>query len=295
MIRSMTGFGSSTREKNGVHFSLEIRSLNSRYFKSQVRLPEQIQPLEAELDARVTARMQRGSIVVAARYTNSPGVDDGSVNSTLIQRYLDSLRGVVGLDPDTITVDAGTLLSLPGVIGHNNSTEPVEEARPVLLDMLEEACDKLVAMREQEGRVLEQDLRTHCRDVSEQLTHIEKRAPALVQAYQEKLKQRISSLLDGINQVADGDDILREVAVFAERSDIAEECARLHAHVMQFTGLLDGDGAKPVGRTFDFIAQEMLREANTIASKCLDIDVSRRIVTIKGSIDRIKEQVQNVE
>lgn len=150
-------------------------------------------------------------------------------------------------------------------------------------------------MRQREGEMLHQELHGHCRAIAEHLAVVTERVPGVVKLYQQKLLQRMESMLMESGATAREEDLVREVAVFAEKSDIAEEVARLQGHLSQFAEIIDGKSGSPIGRTLDFIAQEMLREANTIGSKCLDVEVSRRIVEIKGSIDRIKEQVQNVE
>jgi uncharacterized protein (TIGR00255 family) len=173
--------------------------------------------------------------------------------------------------------------------------ERVERARDVLLRLLEQACDKLVSMREREGRMLHGELHRHCKAIAAHLDVVATRVPRMIELYQEKLRLRMQALLAESGASVRDEDVLREVAVFAERSDVAEEVARLEGHLDQFRSIIDDDRDEPSGRTLDFITQEMLREANTIGSKCLDVEVSRRIVEIKGAIDRIKEQVQNVE
>jgi uncharacterized protein (TIGR00255 family) len=297
MIRSMTGFGSASGQKDGAHFVLEVRSLNNRYFKAQVRLPEELQGLEAELEAALSRRLSRGSAVVAVRFSDSSADAASDVNVKAIQRYLEQLLEVEGLDHTAARVDLGALLALPGVMITDTGEQRLAKAREVLLKLLEEACDRLVAMREREGAILHTELHHHCTAIAEALEVVRKQVPKLIGLYQEKLRQRMAALLaeSGGGAAVRDEDLLREVAVFAERSDVAEEVARLDGHLDQFREIIDDDGEEPSGRTLDFLAQEMLREANTIGSKCLDVEVSRRIVEIKGAIDRIKEQVQNVE
>ena len=295
MIRSMTGFGGASRQDEGRHFALEVRSLNNRYFKAQVRLPEELQGLEAELESALSKRISRGSVVIAVRYADASSGAAGQINTRAVQSYLSQLLNVRGLEHDAARIELGALLQLPGVVVSETGEDRLSQARTVLLELLDEAVAKLIAMREREGEMLNADLQLHCDKIASHLTVVAERAPEVVELYQNRLRQRMSALLAESGAAVRDEDLLREVAVFAERSDIAEEIARLEGHLRQFAEIVDADADEPAGRTLDFLTQEMLREANTIGSKCLDVEVARRIVEIKGSIDRLKEQVQNVE
>ena len=178
----------------------------------------------------------------------------------------------------------------------NDSTEEIiARVKPLLEPLLANACDSVIEMRGREGQVLEQDLDKQLSTIKDHLAYINERAPEIVLEYQNRLRQRMQGLLAELGKKVAEEDLLREVAIFAERTDIAEEISRLAGHLEQFGELVGRAANEPIGRTLDFLAQEMLREANTIASKCLDGDTSRRIVEVKGAIDRIKEQVQNAE
>ncbi len=295
MIRSMTGFGGASTQRDGAHYVLEVRSLNNRYFKAQVRLPEELQGLEAELEAALARRINRGTVVIAVRFADNSAEAAAQINVKAVQRYLDQVLAVEGLDHNSARFDLGALLALPGVLITDTGEARLERVRSVLLGLLDEAVGKLITMRDREGREIHADLHKHCSAINEHVKVIAERVPRILELYQEKLKLRMQSLLEKSKAEVREEDLLREVAIFAERSDIAEEVARLQGHLSQITEIIDSDRDEPSGRTLDFIAQELLREANTIGSKCLDVDVSRRIVEIKGAIDRIKEQVQNVE
>ncbi len=292
---SMTGFGDASTQVDGAHYTVEIRSLNNRYLKIQVRLPEELQGLEPELESALSKRLNRGSVVAAVRYADASADAAATVNVSVIQRYLAQVLALPGLEDTPVHIDLGSLLSLPGVLLNDPESDRLPRARAVLLRLLGEATDRLVAMRTREGEMLTQELHRHCGVVSRNLTIVSDHVPRLIELYQDKLRQRMANLLAGSGAAVREEDLLREVAVFAERSDIAEEVARLQGHLDQFARIIDSSNGEPSGRTLDFIAQEMLREANTIGSKCLDVEVSRLIVEIKGAIDRIKEQVQNVE
>lgn len=296
MIRSMTGFGAATREVGGRRFTVEVRSVNGRYFKVQVRLSDELSGLEADIESRLARRLSRGSVTVTVKFSDRSAEAAADVNVAAVARYVEQLRAIPGAgDVDgPITIDAATLLTLPGALAEPAGGELLDDARPVVLELLDEATGTMIAMREREGADLREDLAGHVDGIDANLGAVAERAPIVVELFQERLKQRMDALLKESGAAARDEDLLREVAVFAERSDIAEEVARLTGHLAQFRELLAGDGSKPVGRTMDFLAQEMLREANTIGSKCLDPEVSRHIVDVKGAIDRIKEQVQNV-
>ncbi|MFK7960953.1 MAG: YicC/YloC family endoribonuclease [Phycisphaerales bacterium] len=295
MIRSMTGFGAASREVDGRLYSVEIRSLNARYYKGQVRLPDELSGLEAELEATLSRKLSRGSVTMVVKFGDRSAAAAGVINLPAVSRYMQQLSDVPGLDGKRFHVDLGTVLQLPGAVHDSPAEGRLDEARPVLTALLDDACDELIGMREREGEALLDELSRHHREIHEHLTVIRERAPEVVHQYQERLRSRMNALLEEAGATARDEDLLREVAVFAERSDIDEEVTRLAGHLDQFDELIRADGTRPVGRTLDFIAQEMLREANTIGSKCLDTEVGRRTVEIKGRIDRLKEQVQNVE
>jgi uncharacterized protein (TIGR00255 family) len=295
MIRSMTGFGSASHNENGAHYAVEIRSVNNRYYKTQLRLPEELQNLEADIDSALGKRLTRGSIVLTVRFSDTSADAAARINANAVQRYLDQLLNVPGMKHASARIDISALLALPGVVIQDADPQQIDRSRAILLRLVNEACDKLLQMREHEGQSLLADLHKHCRGISSHLAVVMERVPVTVQMYQERLRQRMQSLLAESGMAVRDEDLLREVAVYAERSDIAEEVARLQGHLAQFASIIDSDGEEPAGRTLDFLSQELLREANTIASKCLDVEISRRIVEIKGAIDRIKEQAQNVE
>jgi uncharacterized protein (TIGR00255 family) len=295
MIRSMTGFGSASTTLEGAHYAIEIRSVNNRYFKSQVRLPDELQGLEGEIESAVARRLSRGSIVVTVRFSDTSADAAAQINANAVQRYLEQLLNIPGLKHASARVDITALLALPGVVINDAQEAQLERARAVLLKLVDEACSKVLTMRQREGQTLLADFQKHCGLIEEHLAVVQQRVPVTVQMYQDRLRQRMGALLAESGHAVRDEDLMREVAVFAERSDVAEEVARLQGHLAQFEQIISSGGGDPAGRTLDFLSQELLREANTIASKCLDVEISRRIVEIKGAIDRIKEQAQNVE
>ena len=292
----MTGFGEASSQEQGVYYFLELRSLNSKYFKALIRLPDEFQGLEAEMDTELRHRLTRGSVFLTARCTDVSGEAAYDINEKALERYINQLQRTPQIASGQVGIDIGPLLSLPGVLQPPaNEEQRHDQARAAFLKLLDSACAKLIAMREREGVALLKDLLSNRDVIAERLRLIRERAPNTVAEFERRLRSRIDAMLSDAGLPVEPADIIREVAISAERSDIHEEISRLSGHIDQFADLLSRKDAQPVGRTLDFLTQEMLREANTIASKCNDAEIARATVEIKGAIDRIKEQVQNVE
>jgi uncharacterized protein (TIGR00255 family) len=290
----MTGFGAAALEQDGARFSVEVRSVNNRFFKSSMRLPGEFESLEADIEALIMRRLTRGSVTVTVRWTETSARTTARINVAALEAYASQLRaaGAAGL---TTEIRASDLLALPGVIVDDRAERLAESARPVLMKLVNEACDALLAMREREGDALRALLSDFGVQIQARLDAVRERAPQVVAGYQERLLGRLQQALKDLGASVSEADVVREVAIFAERSDIAEEIARLGGHVDQFRAIIDPANPQPAGRALDFLAQEMLREANTIASKSGDVEIARRVVEIKTAIDRIKEQAQNAE
>lgn len=298
MIRSMTGFGAAAEQVDDVGYAVEVRSVNNRYFKALIRLPEEIAGLEAEIDSQLRKIIQRGSVTYTVKI-KLPEKPANRINDGALKTYLEHLQSVhasVEAYDHGTHIDLTALLALPGVLEPDSQDiDLIEQARPIIRKLTVQACEKLTAMRDAEGAALAEELRVHRQAIQKHLAEIADRAPHVVEEYHQRLRSRIDDLLARAELKIDEHDLIREVAIFAERSDIREETARLAGHMDQFEQILDAEPGSVNGRTLDFLAQEMLREANTIASKSNDALISRAIVEVKGAIDRIKEQAQNVE
>ena len=297
----MTGFGDAACEADGVHYSLELRSVNNRYFKVSCRLPDELAALEGDIELQLRRRITRGSLTAVLHFKDTSASAAHEINEPALRHYLSHVKLVEKEaqsgpgERGSVTIDLGSLLSLPGIVQPPDQTALVTRARPAVGNLLEQACDKLLAMRRTEGQTLVDDLTRHCHLISERIGIIEGRAPEVVETYHQKLRTRVDQLMARAQIKLEEADLIREVAIFAEKSDTAEELQRLRAHLDQFGQILRQQTNEPAGRTLDFLAQELLREANTIASKCNDVSISQVVVEIKGAIDRIKEQVQNIE
>ena len=292
MILSMTGFGEALLEEDGQAYHLEIRGVNNRYFKSTIRLPEDFAYLETQLEQLLRRRLIRGSVALRLYVRDLSASAAQDVNLAAIEHYVTQLKSVLPAESN-FTIDLATLAALPGVCQPHEMTEQQREHGEELIARLAEtAIDKLLEMRAAEGQALAEDLKRHCDSIREHLEAIRAHAPGMVERYRERLTARIEELIAGSNVHLAEEDLLREVSVYAERSDVNEELSRLGSHLEQFKEAITG--SEPAGRKLDFITQEMLREANTIGAKAGDAEVARHVVEIKGAVDRLKEQVQNV-
>ncbi|MGB0768904.1 MAG: YicC family protein, partial [Phycisphaeraceae bacterium] len=250
-----------------------------------------------QLEQVLRKSVARGSFVLTVKLKIDDERAASRVNEDILLAYLGHLETVRDKVHDQkVNIDLTQLLALPGVLQPATDDEQmIEEARPVVLDLLSQAVAKLTQMRSVEGVSLADDLGVQLEVILERLAIIRERAPRVVDEYHDKLSKRVAELLAKAELKVNEPDLLKEVAIFADRADISEELIRLAGHVEQFREVLAAEADEPAGRTLDFLAQEMLRESNTIGSKCNDAQISRCVVELKSAIDRIKEQVQNVE
>jgi uncharacterized protein (TIGR00255 family) len=294
MINSMTGYGSAEGRLGGVTYAVEIGTVNNRYFKPTLRLPETIGFLEGDIEKELRRELSRGTVNYMLRQKGAPAEALFEINEkalgTLLKR-LGRISPTAGLERE---LDLGGLLALPGILSPAvPSGAMAERIRRKVLTVTRQAIKGLKAMRAAEGTALAVDLQRHCSAIKAYLEQIRLRSAAGPQQYAEKLRKRVDELLTAAKLKLNDETVAREVAIFADRADISEEVARLDSHLVQFEKGLKG--SQQAGRKLDFICQEMLREANTIGSKACDADIVHLVVDIKCRIDRIKEQVQNVE
>lgn len=294
MICSMTGFGQACREVEGVVYTVEIRSVNNRYFKAQLRMPDLAAYLEGDIERLHREAVQRGTVSYSLRMKNISGQALFDIDENTLKTYIHRLRGLLSESDNHSRLDLASMLSLPGIVQPAIPDEAhMELMRKTILALTTEALQMLKKSRAQEGISVTEDLLTNLDRITEKLQVICSRVDVVVQDYHRRLKERVERLLAEAQLDMDENLLAREVAVYAERSDIAEEVSRLAAHIETFRECCTTGGA--VGRRLDFITQEMLREANTIASKSSDTIISQAVIEIKCAVDRLKEQVQNVE
>ena len=294
MIKSMTGYGSAEGRLSGVTYAVEISTVNNRYFKTMLRLPETLGFLEGDIEKQLRRELSRGTINYILRQKGAPAEALFEINEkalgTLLKR-LGRLRPSGGVERE---LDLGGLLALPGILSPAVPSEKLAgRIRRYVQSVTRQALKRVKAMRAAEGSALAADLEQHCRTIRTNLERVRARSAAGPKQYADKLKKRVEELLAVAKLKLNDETVAREVAIFADRADISEEIARLDSHLAQFEKALMGN--RQAGRKLDFICQEMLREANTIGSKACDADIVHLVVDIKCRIDRIKEQVQNVE
>lgn len=294
MIRSMTGYGDARSNEEGVAYSLEIRTLNSRYFKATIKLPEALQFLEGDVEKLLRARIRRGSVTYQLRMKSQSADAAYDLNTAALQRYVDQLGAAKMPEGITGTIDLGAVGTWPGVAQTPDMDDATKAKHWEFIKKLTAAAlEKLVAMRIREGEALKADLLMHCEVLRTNLAGVAERAPLVIGEYHDRLKQRVTTLLANTTVQLEESALAREVAIFAERCDVHEEIARAKSHIAQFESCLNQEG--DTGRRLDFIAQELLRESNTIGSKSNDTTIAKHVVELKAAIDRLKEQVQNVE
>ncbi len=293
MIQSMTGFGEAHLEADASFYHVEIRSVNNRYLKISLRLPEEFAFLEADLERLIRRKLARGSINFRLHIRSLGEEGAYELNAGVLRSYVKQLQHAAG-DLPRATIDLAGLAMLPGVCQPRELSEQERGRRwSIVSQLAQQGLDQLIEMRKVEGEALAADLTGQCRVMRECLDKIRTRIPNVVREYHERLRARVDELIADRGVSLAEQDLVREVAIFAERSDINEELSRLDGHLEQFEAALGRSEA--TGRKLDFIAQEMLREANTMGSKATEVELARHIITIKGAIDRIKEQVQNAE
>ncbi len=294
MIDSMTGYGEAQGEAAGVSYAVEVKALNNRYLKTTIKLPELLSFLEGDIDKLLKKNLARGTVHCVVRFKEISASALFDIDETALRAVVDKLGRLCQAHEIAGKVDIGGLLDLPGIIKPVHPDE--DEARIIrqtVLQLVQDALDSLKEMRKSEGAALLADLTGHCKGIAEDLEQVKGKSDTVVHDYAKRLKHRVDTLLAEAKLKLDEETLAREVAVLADRSDISEEIARLDSHLQQFEQIC-GTGGQ-AGRRLDFLSQEMLREANTIASKASDADIIRLTVDVKCRIDRIKEQVQNVE
>lgn len=292
MLKSMTGYGRSEGTVDGRHIVFEVKSVNHKYFECSARITRGCLFLEEPLKAYLQGRVARGKFDVFLQVENLEG--SGAVvevNHALAGAYHKALAEVkerYGLPGE---VDLALLSRYPDIFSVRKAPEDEEALWQAVRQVAGPAVDSLLQMRENEGRRLEQDIREKAAGILGLVEEIEKRSPETVRLYQERLRARIQELLG--ESRFDEQRVLTEVAVFADKVAIDEETVRLRSHFGQLEGLLRAGG--PVGRKIDFLVQEMNREVNTIGSKSVNPEIAHLVVDIKSEIEKIREQVQNIE
>ena len=292
MVRSMTGYGRFELLKNNVNYTVEIKSVNHRYFEFSIRTPKGCAFLEEKLKAFFAKRIARGKIEVYV------GMEGGSrsnsvvaINEAVAENYVEALK--------TLKKKYGLSgkVSLSDVIANNDvflierPKMDEEEIWSAVEEAATGAVDAFIKMRETEGERLAQDVKSRCEHILNMVSEVEKNAPETLKNYRERLEKKLREVLE--DTAIDEQRILTEAAIFADKIAVDEETVRLRSHINQLVSMIDSE--ETLGKKFDFVVQEMNREANTIGSKAQNIEITRIVVDIKGEIEKIREQIQNIE
>ena len=294
MIKSMTGFGRAEAHDGTVVYRVEVRAVNNKFLKIHSRIQDLLSFYESDVEQVVKQYATRGSVYIAIECLSADPRAEYEFNMDALRSYHGALQKIHRELGSNEEVPILELVNLPGVLQKTTeSVEDTEGVRQKLTELLKEALDGMRGMREAEGANLQKDVEQRCRLLQELLARVRERAPKAVAEYRERLTSRIAEMLKPTGTEIDNQDFYREVAIFAERSDVAEEISRIESHVEQLLSSMESPD--PVGRKLEFIAQEMFREANTMAAKANDAEMARTVVDVKGEVDRIREQIANVE
>lgn len=293
MIKSMTGFGRASSDENSARsFSLEMKSVNHRYLDINIRMPKSMIPLEEKIRRIVGERLNRGKVDIFLNYKNYGQFDTvAKLNTELADSYVNCLKQIKDRYSLKDELNLNLISKFPDVIVLEEQEENLEEIWNELMPLVNRALDTIINMRETEGQKLYEDIIFKSNDIEENVKKIEKKCPEVLKAYKEKLKEKLQGILENIE--LDENRLAMEVAIFADKSTIDEEITRLYSHINQLRGTLLLK--EPIGRKLDFIVQEMNREANTIASKSTDLEITNLVINIKNMIEKIREQIQNIE
>jgi len=293
LIKSMTAYGRGEVQQGDVVFIAEIRSVNNRFRDIILRIPKNYQILDKDLRAIISSRIRRGRVEVSIQMEDSGVADpyDLELNVPLVNSYFkifEQLREQFGLDKE---IRLESLCQMKDVVLFKPEPADIDKMRPGFQEVLKLALDSLNLMRTKEGEAIEADLSKRLEMLEGYVNEVEERAPRLVEEYRNRLKDNVAHMLNDLT--VDESRVAQEVAFFAEKSDITEEVVRLRSHLKQFREYLSIDEA--LGRRLDFLIQEMNREVNTLGSKASESHISRVVVEMKAELEKLREQIQNVE
>ncbi len=292
MIKSMTGFGRAQETVDGMTVTVELKSVNHRYFEFTAKVPRTYGFLEEKLKSFLNARVSRGKMECYVSIENLEESDmEVIVNPSLAKGYVDALRTLsetFGLKEDYSAI---SIAKFPDVLTLRKAPADEEKIWNAVQKVTELAVERFVTMRETEGEKLRADILSKADTILEHVAFVESRSPQTVREYHEKLRQRMEELLE--NTQVDEQRLLTEAAIFADKVAVDEETVRLRSHISQLREFLNAD--EPIGRKLDFLVQEMNRESNTIGSKAQDVEIAKRVIAIKAEVEKIREQVQNIE
>lgn len=292
MLKSMTGYGREQALVGTREILVEIRSVNHRYYEFNSRTPRAYGYLDEKLKSFLNGKISRGKIEVSVSIFNQEGADACiEVNPTIAVGYVKALREAneyLNLDDD---LALSHIIRFQDVFTVKKITEDEEEIWNAVKDVAQSALDRFISMRETEGEKMKEDVSARLDYIESVVGEIEKRSPLVTEAYRNRLYNKLREVLEDKN--IDESRIVTEAAIFSEKTAVDEETVRLRSHINQFRKLIEAD--EPVGKKLDFLVQEMNREVNTTGSKCQDLTITKMVVDLKSEIEKIREQIQNIE
>jgi uncharacterized protein (TIGR00255 family) len=292
VLLSMTGFGEARLQDERWSVEVEVRTVNNRHLKMSARISDPYGSLEPDLERLVRETIRRGTVQMTLRVERPRRAEDYRLNLEVLASYRDKLRRLQ--DPSAPPPELASLLALPGVVEERKAaTDDPHGDWPALAAVVSEALAKLQAARAEEGRAMAAELLLLGKGIATQLGRISERGPEVVASYQKRLVERVQALVQEQGVTVEPKDLIREVAILAERADITEEIVRLRAHLAQYVDVIHEPESS--GRKLEFVVQEMGREVNTIGSKANDVEICRGVVEIKGLLEKVRELIQNVE
>ena len=292
VLKSMTGYGRAQKIINGRDILVEIRSVNHRYYEYSSRIPRAYGYIDEKLKAQLKTGITRGKVEISVTINNIESKDTQIVvNKAVAEGYINALRSISEEFQLRDDLALSKLIKLPDIFNVQKTPDDEEKVWEDISQVSSEALEKFVSMREKEGEKLKEDVLGKSQIILGMVRKVEEFSPKTVENYRNRLYQKLSEILE--SKDIDQQRILTESAVFAEKIAVDEETVRLRSHISQLDEMLDSDDA--VGRKLDFIVQEMNREVNTIGSKAQDINITRLVVDMKAEIEKIREQIQNIE
>ena len=292
MIRSMTGYGSAKGSCCGLELSIELKSVNNRYLDCSVRLPRSFLFAEEAVKSKVQSHISRGKVDVFVS-VDSSAADDVTVrvNAPLAAEYIRAVRGIAEQFQLEDALNALAVSRLPAVLSVEKRDADADAVSAAIGEIMEQALESFDAMRSREGKKLLEDISARLDTVEDYISQVERRSPETVKEYRERLYKKMCEVLQ--NTALDEQRILLEAGIFADKVAVDEETVRLRSHVSQMRAMLET--GSPIGRKMDFLIQEFNRESNTIGSKCNDSVVTGIVIELKSEIEKIREQIQNIE
>ncbi len=292
MIKSMTGYGNATQVRDGREITAEVRSVNNRYLDCTVKLPRAFAYAEDAVKQRVKQFVSRGKVEVYISVSALEGTDvKVSLNRPMLEGYLAALRTIAEDYKVRDDISVNSLARIPDIFLVEKTREDEDRIREDIVSVVTEALEKYNAMRQREGQALAADLTAKGQTILTYVEQVEARSPVTLTEYRDRLTARMREVLENTN--LDESRILQEAAIYADKIAVDEETVRLRSHLKQLESMLRGN--EPVGRKLDFLLQEMNRETNTIGSKGNDLEQARVVVEMKAELEKVREQIQNIE